>query len=150
MHGGNTSAHEQAGDSDGAGAERWAANEPKSDGGSEKSGKQGGNDGRQVVKHANRKAKGKHANVVHRPDAEAHGDSTAADPSGARAPGGGRGTARKVQRSVGRTDGNQDGEANEAVVVLLWKRQAVRFFQNARVSWGCPLEGGTKHGATQR
>ncbi|MDT4864956.1 hypothetical protein FQZ97_997330 [compost metagenome] len=71
----------------------------------------------QVVAQGDGQAEGEHADEVHRPDADAHGDGTTADPqhrakslAAGHPPG-------QVQRRVGREDGHQQGNENEGVVV---------------------------------
>ncbi|MCY1434342.1 hypothetical protein D9M71_504010 [compost metagenome] len=72
---------------------------------------------RQVVAQGNGQAEGEHADEVHRPDADAHGESATADPQQGAASLAAGHPPGQVQRRIGRQDGHQQGDENEGIVV---------------------------------
>jgi len=59
-----------------------------------------------------------HADVVHGPDAGAHGDSSADEPEAADGAVGGVDAAGEFEGGIGGGDGDEDGEGDEAEVVV--------------------------------
>src|SRR5665213_2793415 len=81
MHACNPTSHENASECDPHKAHFFAAGYEQSDCGGQDCSHEREYYGRPVILHGDRQMESEHSNVMHRPDANAHGNSAAADPA---------------------------------------------------------------------
>ncbi len=113
MHRGNAGAHRETRRENRPGTERRPADEEKRDGGSKNGSEERKQNCREVVKNADGKNESEHADVVHGPDAEAHGEGAGADPDKALAALRGGGAGSEVERGICGENGNRDREEDK-------------------------------------
>src|SRR5580700_10511061 len=70
-----------------------------------------------MVSNRNGKDEGQHPDVVHGPDACAHGDCPAHQPRGSSPPAGGRYSGSQIERRIRCDDGDQNRQRNKRIVV---------------------------------
>ena len=78
---------------------------------------QGSGHGRPIVQNGNGKAERKHADVVHRPDANSHGAGAPGQPRQPEASLGGGYTSGQIKRGVRGKGGDNDRQRHQVVVV---------------------------------
>lgn len=148
MHRDNRGAHDNASGDDADKAHRLAAHDKEGEAGGDDSREQRNQNGGPVVVYWDRQAEGLHPGEVHRPDADAHCDGSAAKPCVPQPAGGGGHATSEVNCCVGRRHRDEYGERYQDVVVRATQRHDYTSFApelNQIARW---LAGGSVGGVT--
>lgn len=135
VHGGNSRSHRQARREYGPGTKRGSTDEKKCNGSREHRGKEREQDGGKVVENAHGQSQSEHADVMHGPDAEAHGEGAGAGPDEAQATLGRGSAAGEIERGVSSEDGDRDGKCDERWGVSMGENRAVDSGGVAHCKW---------------
>ena len=122
VHGCDAGAHEEASGEGAPHAHVGAAHYKKRDGRSEDGRQQRDHYGRPIVLHRDWQAESEHADIVHRPYAEAHGGCTAGEPCESRPAACGSHATGQIERCVGSANGDDYRKRDQPIVVKAFER----------------------------